>query len=258
MKTYKKKSRLEAIAPRFLFHLGRKRVCLVTGAPRSGTSALCRWLGEQPRVAVYPESRLLLAHHRFLEEANRFRRLKEKEPDLLQQARRQFFDFYAAQSALLGSGLIVQKEPLEPIAFPDKRYEAFLINARKLFPEMPLIFMLRDPVDSIWSMSQRKWGFSLTQADPQSLPLDVHIETWCACANLIRKSAKGPNVYICSFERLIKEPAEESQRIANFLENRLQVPFQPRPTRMPDFNEETRSYIEQRVEAHLEAISHLM
>ena len=45
------------------------------------------------------------------------------------------------------------KEPLEPIAFPDRHYEQFLDNTRLLFPNIKLLFMVRDPLATIWSMS---------------------------------------------------------------------------------------------------------
>ena len=134
--------------------------------------------------------------------------------------------------------MLVDKEPLGPIALPDRNYQAYLESVRAIFPEVRLIMMSRGPVATIWSMTQRDYGHSLSVKSIRRYPLEEHIENWCASADLILKLAHQPNVYICQFERLSAEPGLESRRIGNFLGWSKIVPFQPRPTKSAAFSDE--------------------
>ena len=44
---------------------------------------------------------------------------------------------------------------LEPVAFPDESYAQFIDCMNRLLPNVRFIFMLRDPVATIWSMRSR-------------------------------------------------------------------------------------------------------
>lgn len=111
-----------------------RHFCLITGAPRTGTTALAEWLAEHPDTIALLESRTLVAVHRFLEQVQRFKDLEQNRQDLIPMARFLACDYYRSREVLLRRRLLVDKEPLEPIAFPDKQYQAFLNNVRILFP----------------------------------------------------------------------------------------------------------------------------
>ncbi len=211
--------------------------CLISGPPRSGTTALARWLGEQPGVVSVEETRILIGAHRFLEEALRFRRLADDRKlvsDLLCDL---VHGYYRCSLDLQGATLLVDKEPLEPIAFPDRRYTEFLASVRSLLPRAKLLLMIREPLGTIWSMSRRKWGYSLVDEEPIERSLEECAETWNAGVEAVLRYAADPNTYICPFERLTRDPVSESARICDFLAISGGHPFQPRPTKQTGFDD---------------------
>ena len=215
-----------------------KKICLISGAPRSGTSALCEWLGHQQGVSAFPESRILVSTHRFMEEIHRFANLENNSTRIEDLTRRLIFDYYSSSRILIGKRLLLDKEPLEPIAFPIKDYGHFIINVKRLLPDVKLILTIRDPIATIWSMSQRKWGESLSNKEAKRFSIEQYIENWCSCADLTLKYYSDSNTYIVQFGRLINDPENESRRIFNFLNIRNGEPFQPRQTNKIGFSNE--------------------
>jgi len=231
-----------------------KRFCLVSGAPRSGTTAMLDWLGSQREIAGFDEPRMLIAIHRFMEEVCRFKDLEKNEAHVIDMARRLAYEYYCSQRILLKQNLIVNKEPLEPIAFPDKRYKAFLENVRTLFPEAKFLFMIRDPVATVFSMRQRKWGYSLKGFEPQTFSIEEHVGNWCACADIILQYSTDPDSYICQFGRLIHDPENESGKIFDFLSLCKGKSFKPKQTKIIGFSDEEREQILERSRPQLAAL----
>ncbi len=124
-------------------------MCLISGAPRSGTSALCEWLGSQRSISAFPESRILISASKFVDEAFRFKNLESNSAEIMKMVRRLVYDYYSRSRVLLGKRLVVDKEPLEPIAFPLKDYMQFLATTRMIFPNIKFLFAIRDPVATI-------------------------------------------------------------------------------------------------------------
>lgn len=213
-------------------------ICLISGAPRSGTSALVKWLGGQKEILAFPESRILIGIHGFLKEASRFNNLERERERVEGLARQMAYDYYIGSKVSLGKRLIVDKEPLEPIAFPSKGYAEFIADVKRLFPASRLLFAIRDPLATVWSMSRRAWGESLTQPTNQTFSLDEHVENWRSCTELIMQYRADPNAYIVQFGRLTKDPLNESRRIFDFLKIRNGIPFQPRETKETRFDAE--------------------
>jgi hypothetical protein len=232
-----------------------KTFCLISGAPRSGTTAVARWLGEQPRVALCIESRTLVAAHRFLDEVHRFEALAKYDDELARSARRMVKDHYRGKRLLFGRRALVDKEPLEPIALPDGRYDAFVSDVRRLLPKARLLFLVRDPVASVYSMRKRDWGVSLTDADPRRFSLEDHVESWCRAVDVILSYVEDPQAYICEFGRLRHDAVEESRRIAHFLEISEGPSFRPREAGVPDFGEEERARILAATRERVEALA---
>jgi hypothetical protein len=216
--------------------------CLMTGPPCSGTTAVQAWLVEQEGVAGLSESRILFAAYRFWQQVSRFANLYTDKDVLRQLVQELVFQYYDACVTLNGR-LVVDKEPLEQIALPDGNYHEFVYCIRELFPDVKVIFIIRDPVATIWAMRNRHWGYSLVEAEPRMFSLEECIAIWKANASLILEQRQKPNTYLCRFEHLITEPAEASQRIAAFLAITCQTSFQPRPTRTVHFSEDVRQYI---------------
>ena len=234
------------------FRLFPQGLCLITGAPRSGTSALCDWLGIHSAVSSFPESRILVSVHTFLEEALRFKNLQVKSDEIMNLARNLVLDYHSNARVLMGKNLIVDKEPLEPIAFPSKEYGQFIANFMRIFPNAKVLFAIRDPIATVWSMSQRAWGESLTVPDSRRFRLEEYIENWCACAELISTHADAKNVYVVQFGRLVRDADNESKRILDFLGLPIESPFQPRRTHEIGFSKEDRKKIQKAAAPYLE------
>ncbi|MFC2088977.1 sulfotransferase, partial [Calditrichota bacterium] len=155
----------------------------------------------------------------------------------------------------MGKRLLVEKEPLEPIAFPLKDYEQFLKNVRRLFPEIKFLLVIRDPIATIWSMKQRTWGSSLTNIETKKFTIEEYVENWCSCADIILQYCSDPNTYILRYRRLVNDPENESRRIIDFLNICKRNSFQPRQTKEIGFSNEEREKILLMVQPKLELLN---
>lgn len=234
----------------------RPRVfCLVTGSPRSGTSAVVRWLGAQPDVTAFNESRVLVGAHGLMREAARFKKLSRTSASLESAMRKAVFRYYAEQAHYAFGPVLLDKEPLEPIAFPEEDYADFVSDVRALVPDVKLLLMIRDPISTVWSMTQRQWGYSLTSGEVRSYTLEEHVANWCACADLVLRWASDSNTYVCQYGRLTTETDQESARVARFLGLGTVAPFQPKPSASPKFSPEDLTLIRSKTDAQVEALA---
>lgn len=231
-----------------------ERFCLITGAPRSGTTALYGWLDQNKQVRAATESRILVAATALVEQATRFKRLRWRREELIIRSRDLVAVHYGGRRILPNREVVIDKEPLEPIAFPDRRYGAFLKNMRILFPGVRFLFMVRDPLATVWSMRQRKWGYSLVDQEPRAFSLEEHVQNWCECADLAIQYAEDPHSYACSFERLVSDSEAESRRIEKFLGVAPADPFETNPVKKVGFGEEERAYILQTTRPQVQAL----
>ena len=228
--------------------------CLVSGAPRSGTTALVNWLGQQRGVSAVQESRILVGIHRFMEDIDRFKGLARDGARIITLARRLVLDYYAGSRILIGKRLLVDKEPLEPVAFPSREYGRFLVHVRTLFPGSKILLVVRGPVATIWSMSQRTWGESLVNMESKRFTIEEYAQNWCSCADLILQYWSDPRTCIVQWERLMNDPETESKRILAFLHVRKGEVFQPRQTKDIGFNREERDTILRLVQPKLDLL----
>ena len=172
-------------------------------------------------------------------------------------ARKLAYEYYIDSRLSLGKKLIVDKEPLEPIAFPSRDYSQFIANVRKIFPEAKLLLAIRDPFSTISSMSRRTWGESLSDGQKHRFTLQEYIDTWKACAEIVLQYHGLPNVYVVQFGRLVNDAENESRKIFDFLKLRDCVPFRPRETNEVNFDIEERDLILSAVSPHLERLMSL-
>jgi hypothetical protein len=215
---------------------------LISGCPRSGTSALLRWLRNQPGVASFFESRLLLVAHAALDQAERFESLSTNLGAIVRETRTLVLRGYAETQWLAGR-LLIDKEPMAPIALPDDDYERFLRHVGLIFPHRRLILMVRDPVATVWSMRKRKWGYSLTSGTLVEWPLDTCIDVWRRNARIACDHLHEPSTLVCRFENLVEHPVEESERIRRFLALRGSQSFASSPTKTIAFPDHDRAAI---------------
>jgi hypothetical protein len=216
--------------------------CLITGCPRSGTTAVTEWLARDRHIARFNESRTTIAANVAVKEINRLLALKESKKELLGLLRKSIIKHYAYHKFIFNR-LVLDKEPLEPVAFPDESYQDYIDNLRAIFADARILFMLRDPLETIWSMVNRQWGYSLTSLELHTMPLEDCVRTWNKCGQVILANAHLPNTYVCHFNQLVRQPQEESQKIGRFLEIGSLSPFNPRPYSKEKFPEEERRYI---------------
>ena len=221
----------------------------ITGCPRSGTWALVDWLHKQKEVITWGESRVLICAHRFMEEVRRFASTEAYHVEFISNIQKLVYDHYLRHS-ILWNRTLVEKEPLEPIAFPDRAYNRFIENIMGIFPDMKIIFMVRDPIPTIWSMTQRDWGHSLSQGTLKRYSIEECVENWCECAALIQQYESANQVYVCRFERLVDRPEEESLRIRKFMSIGAGLPFEPKKTKVCGFNDEEQKYISDRTKPY--------
>jgi len=225
-----------------MLHVKPVGMCLITGCPRSGTSAVLFWLKEQKHVAAFYESRILISAHHCIGDVERFQSLHEDSKSLIYMVRQMVLSYYA-QHKYLWHKQLIDKEPLEPIAFPDEQYTEFLQNVWTIFPKMKFLFMNRDPLAVVWSITSREWGGSLTHSISRKYTIKEAIRIWQCSAELVLEYASKPNVYICDFDRLTAEPELESRRIFEFLNIHSTNYFKPQPTAEPGFSQAERDLI---------------
>jgi len=226
----------------FRIAVNPKEICLITGSPRSGTSAGLYWLGEHKKVIWFYESRILVASHKYLKEVERFINLSENQTRILKILRNQTLRYYGMFKLLWGR-VLIDKEPLEPIAFSEGDYKEFIDHFRFLFPKSKIIFMFRDPVATIWSMTQRKWGYSLKQKTRISYSIEESVANWNACAEAGLNYAEDKNFFFCHFDRLISDSKEMSKQIFHFLGLNSANYFKPKQTKVSAFSLEEKEFI---------------
>jgi hypothetical protein len=253
--TLRKAAKSLALRAQDTLHLEPGTFCLITGPPRSGTTALANWLLSQERVRGLVESRILVSVHRLVSDIHRFESLHAEHLQLEKRARRFALASYGAFGVFFFTRVLIDKEPLEPTAFPDRDYRAPLRNLRAVFPRIRFLFLLRDPVPTLWSMAQRKWGFGMRNTEPVPYPLEDHIQTWCSNVEVALEYADDPRAYLCFNSRLVADPIPESRRIFDFLNIRGGLPFEPRPTKEVGFDEEQLEKIRRATAAHAEALA---
>lgn len=194
--------------------------CLIVACPRSGTSAMRRWLHRHDDIVTVDQTRILSAAFHFLEECKRFDSLDADLALLRPLIGRLVFDYYVSRVSY-SRKILVEKENFELVTFPGGRYCDYLKCVLDVFPDIKLLFMIRDPVATIWSMTQRSFKDMFTE---RVYSLKEGIAIWNACADVIEKFGSLGNAYVCQFGRLVSDPGAESQRILRF----LSVPEKPR------------------------------
>jgi hypothetical protein len=191
-------------------YLPPRDVCIVTGCPRSGTSAMFHWLAKYNQTVGFNEQRICNAISDFIEKIYLCKSLYANK-DILEYLLKKLLYSYLNNQKIIWNKIIVIKEPV-----PLYSNSNFITNVRKLLPKVKIIFMVRHPVSILNSMKGRKWGFSVRGVEPHNMPLDEGIKRWKSSVSTYIKS-KNENLYLCMFENLIKDPNTESAKIKNFL-----------------------------------------
>lgn len=226
-------SKIETMLREWKYLLGQalrpktRQLYFVTGIARSGTTAITAWIGQQPKVKSFNESRILLALHAFHRTGDRFENLKREKAFLSSSLLELAVGHYSKQASLLGKHIIVDKEPYFPLTFHDaQQYGDFLRFLLRMFPDMKILSMLREPVATIWSMTQRRWGYSIaTIEEPISFELPYYIETWNNGMMELFQLQDHERVLFCKYEELEHQSIELSSAICDFFDIAISRPF---------------------------------
>jgi hypothetical protein len=216
---------------------GPKRLVFVTGSYRSGTTAVADFLGAHPAAIANSESRLLVAVHSFLDEVRRFQNLERSRRRIDEHLAGMVLSLYHAQGRHAPASVVVDKEPLGPIGLPAGDYESFVSDVLDLGCDTRVVYMVRDPVETVWSMTQRRYGFSLTSGDVRTYELDEHLEHYRRSLTCALALASRPNVLLCSFDALRHSPVRQTACLSSFTGLPGLQPFRPRPTAEIGFSE---------------------
>lgn len=220
--------------------------CLVTGAPRSGTSAIASWIGKQFRVRGFSESKILFAAHQLRQSLLSWERFPE---DKINRMVRRFVENYYAEAGwCLGAKLLFDKEPLDPMSLPSGDYSSFLDTVEKTFPTVRFVFMVRNPESVVSSIINREWGYSVRGIDPKGRGVKEAVETWVSANHTTAKVSGNENVYVCQFEELVENPGLESKKLSEFLGIAKWRDFKPKETSEVSLNSGQRRQIRAKTE----------
>lgn len=227
------------------FHLKPRSFCIVVACARSGSTALGNWLSDQPDVVYSHQSRLLPVIFRYIENIDYFENLhSSRDRNLLLNLGRELVWRYYTSKWFIWNQVLVDKENFDPTVFPDGKFEKFLSIVQELFPDIKILYLVREPVSTIWSMQKKKWwGYSLTQRPLFQLTLEECIKIWNDSAILANKYRGDKNVYICKFEELVAHPQKESEKILQHLNIHSNKSFSPKNTSTIGFEQDQRQYI---------------
>jgi len=186
-----------------------REVCIITGCPRSGTTAMLKWLAKSGQTAIFHEPRICKAVSDFMDKIYRQKPLYADKDLLLHLLKRLLYGYFSHQNNIWNKIIVVK----ETLSLGD---DNFIENMSSLFLKVKIIFMVRHPVSVFNSMEKRKWGVSIRNSEPWDMPLDTGIKWWKFTVNNYLKN-KNNNLYLCVFENLIKNPESESAKIKKFL-----------------------------------------
>jgi hypothetical protein len=229
---------------------------LITGCPRSGTSALHSWLKLERQTACIYEPRNLIAAHQYMNQVDRLSILNLHRSWNIAGIKEAVY-YYYARYLRIWRRVLIDKEPLEPIAFPDRDYVRFIQHVREVFPEAGLLFMIRVPAETIWSIVNRQWGESLTSGELVDVSLEEAIAIWNDAADAVLEFRDDPNAYFCFFASLVAEPERESAAIWRFLSINSRSVFQPGSTKQVGFSESELEQIRRETAGRWDALAQL-
>jgi hypothetical protein len=193
----------------------------IVGCTRSGTTLVSRILDSHSRLAVYHESHFyhLLRHdlHRYgnLEQSSNLRRFLADVREVLRRQRKMTVpteeEFLAALSESTFAGalaalltLYAQQQGKSRGGDKTPGHHSYLAEITEQLPQSPLIFLLRDPRDTVVAIHE-KFGTSLKGATA----------LWNA-AYLSYTKFPG-RVHLIPYEALVRRPTESVQALCTYL-----------------------------------------
>jgi len=188
----------------------------IVGCPRSGTTMVQQALNRHSQIAIPPETKFFFA---FLGQSRRRQRrhVARLNADLgvrlpVPEARirsaedgRAFYDTLARQYAAR-----LARPDLAYFGDKTPEHTGHLPQIRELFPDAPIVVLVRDGRDVALSLSRVPWA---------SANLSVNFLVWLHYWRCIRAARRlgFPNLYCVRYEDIVADPRRELSGILDFL-----------------------------------------
>ena len=190
-----------------------ERYVMISGCPRSGTSACLFWMDSHPKTATFYETRMPYAVSNFCDAVNRYQKLEQKN-DMLRKEIRRLFLRDAASQKWTGGRMLVLKEPVQATAFETVDQLAMLRNIQSVFEPLTIVLMVRHPVNVLNSMLKRTWGGSIVGVEPAVISLERGVAAWKNAAALSVAFQNDEKVVDVFFEDFVQSPKETAAKVA--------------------------------------------
>jgi len=197
----------------------------IVGAPRSGTTLLRSILNRHPAIGLCDETYYFYyVYHRrrafgdlavesnrrrvvdrYLE-THRIRRLGLEEEPLREALLEQGRDYASLFLALLAFYARSQGKTRCGEKTPQHAFETE--HLRRMYPDARLLHLVRDPRDVVASLQRMPWA---------SQRPGVNARLWRSCVAAAERAAAGAGFLRVSYESLVESPAQEVERICEFL-----------------------------------------
>ena len=139
------------------FRLKPNVFCLTVACARSGSTALVGWLSRQSDVVYVGQSRVLPIVSRYIQNVDSFENLHSNRDSLLILGRNLVWQYYSSMW-FIWNRILIDKENFDPTVFPNGKIERFLDDVRELFPDIKILFLVREPIATISSMQKKNFG----------------------------------------------------------------------------------------------------
>lgn len=190
-----------------------ERYVLISGCPRSGTSACLQWMDNHPRTVTFYENRIAYALSTFCDTVDRYQKLANRANFLQGQIRSLFLRDAADQKWTRGRVLVL-KEPVQATAFEHVDQLAMLMNLKRLLTPLSIVLLTRHPVNVVNSMLNRKWGTSIVGAEPQEMSVERGVAAWKNAADMSQAFKDDDSVLDIRFEDFLEESERTAASIA--------------------------------------------
>ena len=183
-------------------------IALLVGFPRSGTTLLDRMLGAHPDIEVLEEKSLFSLLHQDWSEPGTLEALTDVEEAQITDARNIYRREMSRHRRQPQRSLVIDKLPLNL---------AYLFLIHRLFPEAPVIFLQRHPMDACISCYFQ--AFELEASMAYFLDIEKTAQYYNAVMQVAAPSMDqvGNPLHQLRYEDLVAEPNDQLTALLNFL-----------------------------------------
>jgi tetratricopeptide (TPR) repeat protein len=202
-------------------------IAFLVGFPRSGTTLLDTMLGAHPDLEVLEEKSLFAHLHQDWSNPGTLEALVDVTDAQIIDAREIYRREMSRHRRLPDRSMVIDKLPLNL---------AYLFLIYRLFPEAPVIFLLRHPMDACTSCYFQ--AFELEGAMANFLDIERTANFYDAMMQVASPSLEqiGNPVHTMRYEDLVTAPVEQLAQLFEFLDLE-------KPDPMPDYRQSTRDAI---------------